>query len=133
MSLARRILWTLTVTYWVALFTLTHVPPAHLPQGPGGDKAMHFLAYFALAFLVGSTFYLAFPARVRLMPLAVIVLAAGYGAFDELTQPLVGRFAEWGDWYADCAGAAAAAAVLFVLQRLFPPRASGNVSVNVNG
>ena len=123
MTWARRILWTLTVTYWVTLFVLTHTPQAYLPKADASDKAVHFLAYLALSFLVGTTLYLAFPGRRRLMPLGVLVLAAGYGAFDELTQPLVGRFAEWADWYANCAGAATAAAALYLLERLTRSRA----------
>ena len=40
---------------------------------------------------------------------AVILVMAAYGAFDELTQPLVGRTAAWADWGADVLGAVVAA------------------------
>jgi VanZ family protein len=124
MTLTRRILWTLTVSYWLVIFTATHLPPAYLVGAPAlSDKLVHFLAYLALSFLVGTTFYLAFPTRRRIMPWAVIVLAAAYGAFDEVTQGLVRRTPDLHDWYADCAGAVAAALVLYVLVRLFPTRA----------
>jgi VanZ family protein len=122
MTLTRRILWTLTVSYWVLLFVATHVPLPRLPGPPANDKVMHFTAYLALSFLVGTTWYLAFPSRRRIMPLMVVVVAAAYGAFDEVTQGFVGRTPDVKDWYADCAGAVAAALVLLVLVRLFPAR-----------
>ena len=121
MTLTRRILWAMTLSYWVVLFVLTHTPPVHMPPGPGNDKLMHFLAYLVLAFLLGTTLYLALPGQRPRIALLVLVLGAGYGAFDELTQPLSGRDAEWGDWFCDVAGVTTVALVLFVLVRLFPP------------
>ncbi len=121
MTLTRGILWTMTLSYWVGLFVLTHTPPSHMPKGPGNDKLMHFLAYLVLSFLLGTTLYLAVPSQRRRLAPLVLVLGAAYGAMDELTQPLVGRDAEWGDWFADLGGVVAVAAVLFVLVRLFPP------------
>ena len=123
MTLARRILWVLTIAYWILAFVLTHTPPKNTPNLPGSDKFKHFVGYFLLAFLIGTTWYLAFPRRRRLMPLMVILIAAAYGAFDEITQGFVGRTPDTHDWYADCLGALAAAAVLLLLERLFPPRA----------
>ena len=122
MTWTRRILWTLTVSYWVALFVATHAPLPRLPGPTGNDKVIHFTAYLCLSFLVGTTWYLAFPSRRRIMPLMVVVVGAAYGGFDEVTQGLVNRTPDVKDWYADCAGAAAGALVLFVLVRLFPPR-----------
>jgi VanZ family protein len=124
MTLARRILWVMTIAYWVLAFTLTHTPPKNTPDLPGSDKTKHFLGYLVLAFLIGTTWYLAFPRRRRLMPLMVVVIAAAYGAFDEVTQAYVGRTPDLHDWYADMLGALAAAALLFVLERLLPPRAA---------
>ena len=120
MTLTRRILWTMTVSYWLVLFVLTHTPPRHMPHGPASDKLMHFLAYLVLSFLIGTSIYLAVPCRRRRLPLIVLVLGAAYGALDELTQPFSGRMAEWGDWWADMAGVATVAAVFFVLVRVFP-------------
>ena len=40
--------------------------------------------------------------------LLVLVLMTIYAAVDELTQPLVNRYAAWSDWFADVFGAAAA-------------------------
>ena len=121
MTLTRRILWAMTISYWAMLFVLTHTPPRHMPAAPGNDKLMHYMAYLVLGFLVGTTLYLALPSQRGRIALLVLVLGAAYGAFDELTQPLTGRDAEWGDWFCDVAGVATVALVLFVLVRLFPP------------
>ena len=112
----RRILWIATICYWVVLFGLTHLPPDRLPHTPGSDKLHHFLAYCLLCFILGATLWQAFPSRRRLIPLAVLLVAAVYGGFDEITQILVGRDCELNDWLADISGAATAGAVLYALQ-----------------
>lgn len=112
----RRVLWVLTGLYWAVLFTLTHLPPNRLPHGPSNDKLEHFAAYMVLSFMLGVTLWQAFPARRRMIPLAVFAAAALYGVFDEFTQIPVGRDAELLDWCADVAGAGVAAIVLFALQ-----------------
>ena len=112
----RRILWVLTILYWVILFALTHLPPDRLPHGPGSDKVHHFTAYALLCFILGATLWQAFPSRRRLIPLLVLLVAAVYGGFDEITQILVGRDCELNDWLADVSGAATAGAVLYALQ-----------------
>jgi VanZ family protein len=114
--MTRRIVLLLTALYWLALFVLTHLPPNTL-HGPGGDKLHHFLAYMVLSFMLGATFWQVFPKRRRIVPILVILVGAGYGVFDELTQIPVGRDAEVGDWIADISGATTAAAALFLLQR----------------
>src|SRR5689334_4624186 len=111
----RRILWGVTIVYWGVLFTLTHLPPEHLPHGPGGDKFQHFTAYAVLSFTLGATLWQAFPSRRRLIPLLVLLVAALYGGFDEITQILVHRDCELNDWLADISGAAMAGAVLYAL------------------
>src|SRR3954467_15829381 len=95
----RRILWSMTVSYWVMLFVLTHTPPVHMPAAPGNDKLMHFLPYLVLGFLVGTTLYLALPSQRGRIALLVLLLGAACAAFDELTQPLTGPFATSGDWF----------------------------------
>jgi VanZ family protein len=86
------------VCYWVALFVSTHVPLEPQISVPGEDKTLHFVGYGVLALLFG----IAFPRSLRL---ALIVLAL-YAAFDELTQPLVGRHCDFHDWLADLGGIA---------------------------
>lgn len=108
-------LWVLVGCYWVALFTLTHLPLDQIVQGPAGaDKVYHFVAYFTLAALLGAALSHLMPSRRRLVPLIVFVVAAAYGALDETTQPLVGRFCEFADWVADASGAAAASVLLYL-------------------
>ena len=82
MTLTRRLLWLLTALYWVVLFALTHTRPIHIVHGPSNDKVQHFLAYFVLGCLVGTTLWVARPARRRILPLLVIAIGATYGVFD---------------------------------------------------
>jgi VanZ family protein len=125
MPMTRRMLWVLTGAYWLVLFTLTHLPPEHLPHGPGGDKFQHFSAYAVLCFILGLTLWQAFPSRRRLIPLLVLLVAGLYGGFDEITQIFVGRDCELNDWLADISGAAFAGAVLYALQVYTVRRARG--------
>ena len=110
----------LTVTYWMAIFYATHRPLS--PTLPPGvtDKHAHFLAYMGLGFLVGSTLLLTVPRARRLLPVWVVLVAAGYGAFDEVTQAFVRRTPDVNDWLADCAGAAVGAGVIWLVQLLAP-------------
>ena len=126
MTYLRRILWALTLGYWVTLFVFTHLPPSKLPHVNVSDKLEHFLAYGLLSFMGGVTLWVAFPNRrwVFRVPLLIVVGAAAYGAFDELTQPLTHRTCDIHDWYADCTGALGAAVVLVAFQRYVRHRAS---------
>ena len=123
MTLTRLVLWILAVAYWAVLATLTHLPPQRALNGPGGDKLHHVLAYFLLAALLGPALWYALPARRRFVPLIVLVVAAAYGAVDELTQPFIGRFCEFGDWVADVTGAAVACGLLYLVQAFSSRRA----------
>lgn len=88
------------VVYWIGLFAATHVPTAPQVDVPGGDKTIHIVGYGILALLLGVVVPRPFPV-VR-----VLVLLAAYAAFDELTQPLVGRKCDLNDWLADVGGSA---------------------------
>lgn len=116
MRFVHRIILMLTGAYWVLIFTLTHLPPSHLPNVPTSDKLKHFVAYLILSFLLGATLWIIFPSRRRLMPILVVAAAAAYGAFDEFTQIAVGRACEFEDWLADVGGAATAGAALYIVQ-----------------
>lgn len=103
---ARLATWALAA-YAAVLFTATHVPlpPGVLDRGPS-DKTLHLAAYFVLGLLSA--------ARLRLRGrsgrvwiawwFGLLAVAAG----DELTQPWVGRIADWQDWLADAIGTSAA-------------------------
>jgi VanZ family protein len=59
----------------------------------------------------------------RSISLWVIGIGMAYGAFDELTQPLVNRFCEWNDWLADSVGICAAVLMIGLFRMLRRPRA----------
>ncbi len=110
-------LWVVTVGYWVTAFTLTHIPRVPPVGARGGDKTAHVIAYA----LLGALVYLSLWSGGRVRGFAALVtlgVALAYGALDELTQPLVGRSCELGDWVADAAGAALAVGVLSGVRRL---------------
>lgn len=103
---AKPLSWWLWVGYWIALFTVTHVPMSGgdgLPV-PHVDKAIHVGLYFLLVWLGGR--HLA--RTVRPQPVRVLFAwAAGYAVyalFDEFLQSLVSRTMSLGDWLADVAG-----------------------------
>ena len=97
----------LLAVYWLAIFTLTHVPrlppPPNVPQA---DKVVHLLAYGLLA-----VFF--FTARSSVRPLVRrdyligMLIFAVYGVADELLQIPVGRTCDVLDWVADVTGALA--------------------------
>ena len=105
------------IAAWCAAFIATHVPASRLPALPASDKLLHSAAYFALACVLLVTLSLRGMRRRRRM-LTVISVAILYGAFDEITQPLVSRYASWGDWLADVLGALAAIAIFEAISAL---------------
>ena len=105
------VLVSLCLTYWLGIFTATHIPLKPLPGGRSRwkslDKAEHFSAYAGLTVLLCATGAMWVKASPRLFG-GVFGLVAVYGAFDELTQLLVpSRSADLRDWVADLAGAGA--------------------------
>lgn len=91
--------------YTAFLLYATHHPnPEELVGShPPSDKTLHFLAYGALAGIVGGAVAArggwAFRAAA-----SVFVLLALFAAVDEATQPLFGRFADTVDWSYDGIG-----------------------------
>jgi VanZ family protein len=110
--LRRRRRWVLVACILSSLsaFTLTHLPSRRLPRVSIGDWLLHAAGYFALVSLLVAVLIAYGLGRARRIIL-VLCLAAAYAAFDEITQPLVGRVADLGDWLADMAGTTVAAAV----------------------
>ena len=82
------------------------VPAGSLPHLGVTDKAEHFTAYFGLAAWFGG---LLLPRRYLFLGLALLALGGGI----EIAQGLMGwgREADWRDFYADAAGAAAGLAL----------------------
>ncbi|MFO1091988.1 MAG: VanZ family protein [Planctomycetaceae bacterium] len=100
--------WRLTTiragiaVYWLAMFLATHLPVQRvMEQLPTTDKHLHFGAYAVLGFALPWWGLAA--TRGRAARLWMVILL--YAALDELLQIPVGRSAEWGDWFADAAGA----------------------------
>lgn len=100
--------------FWLACagFTvLALVPTGYLPPNVFNwwDKAQHFLA-FAVMGALGLAAYPKFPLRLLLwLPV--------FGGIIELAQAATGwRSGEWGDWFADTIGLAAAVAVFVALR-----------------
>jgi VanZ family protein len=93
--------------YWGAIFVGTHVPGSMLGEPKIWDKALHFLAYAGLAFLLACVYgYRVLPTRRTY--LLLLVLVGLYGVADELLQLVVpNRSADIYDWFADMLGAIA--------------------------
>ena len=97
--------------YWLLLFAATHWPRSVPGIGQGHlDKVVHFAAFALLVALVA----VACASRVGRLTwsalVAVVLVVAIYGAIDEVSQPLFGRYCHLYDWLADVAGAATGAA-----------------------
>jgi len=91
-------------THWPADTSLMRA----LPDIPYGDKPVHVSLYFVLGVLLW------YRRQASYAELAGVLLLA---ALDELTQPWVGRTADFTDWCADAIGATVALGIA----SLWPP------------
>lgn len=116
--------------YWLGLFVGTHIPVAL--KGAGNDKMLHFLAFTGLAFLMSLGLGGRRPSW-RTFAL-VLVLGLTYGAFDEVSQMLVGRHCDFWDWCADalgtCAGMFGYWTLVSIYQVLAKSRAAAKVATS---
>jgi|SoiMethySBSTD1v2_1073268.scaffolds.fasta_scaffold2759247_1 VanZ family protein len=111
------------VLFWAAIFTGTHIPISEESLPPvGGDKVLHFGAYLGLSLLLATAWQLAGGVLTRRHLAFAWIAVIAYGAFDEVTQILVGRDCDIKDWLADAAGAAAGLLLFVVLRRLLVAR-----------
>lgn len=119
--LARRLAWLAVALVMGAAFVATHLPPRSIPHGPpGSDKTAHFVLYFIIG--SGLTIALATSRPPMKAALLALLLAAGFGIADELTQIPVGRHADLFDWLFDVLGAACGAGGVGLLATLLPQR-----------
>ena len=110
------------VCYWLIAFAGTHIPiPAGVIPRGGGDKVLHLVGYAILGALLMGLRASRGPFGWRSVIVRWAVLAM-YGAFDEVTQRLVGRHADVADWCADLIGAAFGLGLVVLLVRACSPR-----------
>ena len=122
----RMLLVVALVSYTLVAFLGTHMP---IPSGViprGGDKVLHFLGYSVFgALLMGLR------ASLGEFRWPSVVGRAGflacYGAFDEISQKLVGRSADVADWCADVLGACFGLLVIVLLVRVCSRRTTTSV------
>jgi VanZ family protein len=107
-ALGRPLVRTLIcVSIFISAFVVTHLPPPDQPIKPlEHDKLLHMTGFFVLGAMVvwrlGSL-------RATLpVPVAMVwyALLLTYAAFDELTQPIMGRSCELYDFLSDGLGGA---------------------------
>jgi hypothetical protein len=107
----------LLILYWPALFVLAHIPiPQMVYAARVSDKALHYVAYLILTFLLW--FAISPSEKVNWRGKKIWILAAiiaAYGVADEVIQGLVGRNCDLGDFGADLIGAAAALVICWLL------------------
>jgi len=111
----RTVLWAAWV---ITAFTATHIPPPEHTVPPLiSDKLLHFAGFTTLGLLtIWRISAGGVQIRSKVAWLWYLGLVA-YGLFDETTQPLVRRSFQWGDWIADCGGAAAGVAIALLCHR----------------
>lgn len=94
-NIAKKLTTLAALSYLVFMFIMTHLPKERIPRTLelAGDKVLHTSAFLVLGFLLS----LAVQIRVRsygwfAYAIPTFVFGMIYGWFDELTQPLFGRF-----------------------------------------
>lgn len=120
---AMSIRWTLRTVLWLgclmSAFVVTHLPPSRIPsRGVFNDKVMHLTGFTALGLVtvwrLGSERH---PIGTRRF-LAWFTVLIVYAVVDEMTQPMIGRSCELGDWLADACGAALGMGVGLLFRRV---------------
>lgn len=104
---AKKLSTLAALSYLVFMFIMTHLPKQRIPRTLelAGDKLLHTTAFLVLGFLLS----LAVQLRVRSFgwfayTIPTFVFGMIYGWFDELTQPLFGRFYDLQDLAVDGLG-----------------------------
>ena len=99
------------VASWLGAFVATHIPLEQLPAFGASDKTLHLVGFF----LLGAAFWLtmlAFGSARSHRVVVIVSVMTIYAALDEITQPLVNRYAARDDWLADIIGVIAAVVLL---------------------
>lgn len=105
---------------WAAIVFYLHLASIKLPTDeelfkiPHADKAVHFLMFFVLAFLLTRSLELHIQKIPSLIQLAgVVVLCVSYGALLEFLQSAITseRDGSFWDWLADLLGSISGSAI----------------------
>lgn len=113
-------LWAL-LCYWAAIYFLTHWPEMDRlrfrPNWPYADKLVHGSFYAGWVFLWAWVLVAGGKPLDRTRSVWLLIAAAAYGIFDELTQAIVGRQPDVFDFAFDMLGSALALVLFLALQR----------------
>jgi hypothetical protein len=113
----------IALSYLVFMYVMTHLPKHKVPRqlAQAGDMTLHFLAFMALGIIAGFAIQMNLRHRgLYAYALPTLVFGLTYAWFDEVTQPLVGRWFDLQDILADGMGLMAGMLVLEVCRPLFP-------------
>ena len=114
-------------SYWIILFTLTHLPGDPRPEPPEGrlphlDKVTHAAAFAGLSFLA-CVAVAAYRPVTPIELLGIAAVLASYAALDELTQGWVRfRVPDYRDWLADLVGMTVGLGSFLVARRFLAGR-----------
>lgn len=113
----------IATSYLVFMYIMTHLPKQKVPKqlAAAGDKSLHFLAFLALGIFASLAIQLHLRHRgfyAYILP--TIVFGLTYAWFDEVTQPLVGRWFDLQDILADGMGLVAGMLVFEISRPLLP-------------
>lgn len=113
-----RLALAVAITVFAVEFIATHIPGEKLPEMHCSDKTLHFFAYAALG-IVFTLWLLARGTRARNIIFTGVIFFPLYAAFDEITQPLVNRSADFYDWRMDMIGSIGAMLVIVAAVAIF--------------
>ncbi len=113
-----RVLAGLFAAYWIAIFTLTHIPMPEVEGVPQNtDKFVHFVFYGGFVWCL-SLWLSAWNDWNAKLALLILAAAAVYAALDEVLQiPIESRTGDVWDFAMDVVGASLAL-MLFSLVRM---------------
>ncbi|MDM4014438.1 VanZ family protein [Roseiconus lacunae] len=111
----------LLVSYWIVLFTGTHLPSTRVIAPQMNDKSKHFGGYFVLALLLCYVSHTnpkrTYPNASRFGSIAAVLFL--YGCLDEWSQQFArGRQPDVWDLFADACGITSAILFYIVVKRL---------------
>ncbi len=122
-SMVKNISTWIALSYLVFMYIMTHLPKQKVPKqlAVAGDKSLHFLAFLALGLFAALAIQMHLRHRgfyAYILPM--VVFGFSYAWFDEVTQPLVGRWFDLQDILADGMGLVAGMLIFEICRPLFP-------------